>query len=81
MLLGLCIEDVQTELRLSLEEFAHALGKDERQVKRWQTAEERPQVEAVFAIERFQVALIVAMAKRIGNAVEVETVIRVRRSA
>jgi len=79
-LLGQCMEDTRIAAGLNLDEYAHAIGKDPSQVKRQIEGKERPQIEAVFAVERFQVLLITAMAKRIGQ-IEVETVIRIRRSA
>lgn len=41
---------------------------------------ERPQIEAVFAVEKFQGAMVIALA-RLAAGVEVDTVIHVRRSA
>ena len=79
-LLGQCMDDVRIAAGLTLDEFANALGKDPRQVKRQIQADERPQIEAVFGVERFQVLLVTALAKRIGQ-IEVETVIRIRRTA
>lgn len=80
--LGACMDDVRIACGMNLDEFAHALGKDPRQVKRQIQADERPQLEAVFAIDAFQIPLVVALANRIGDAaVELETVIRIRRTA
>ena len=81
VMLGQCVEDVQIAAKLNLDEFAHALGKDPRQVKKWFSADERPQIETVFAVEQFQVLLVEAMARRIQQQIEVETVIRIRRTA
>lgn len=78
--LGGCIADVMRASGLTLKEFAAEVGKDERQVKRQMDGAERPQLEAVFAVERFRAPLVIALAK-LATGVEVDTVIRVRRTA
>jgi predicted transcriptional regulator len=78
--LGGCIDEVRRVLGLSLKEFAAALGKDARQVKRWIDGAERPQLEAVFVLERFRGPLVIALARLVAD-VDVITEIRVRRSA
>ena len=77
---GGCIDEVRGVFRLTLKEFAAELGKDERQVARWIAGQERPQIEVVFAVERFQGVMLIALA-RSASDVEVNTVIHVRRSA
>jgi len=77
---GGCIDEVRGVFRLTLQEFAAELGKDERQVARWITGQERPQLEAVLAVDRFQGPLLIALA-RSAKGVEVDTVIHIRRSA
>lgn len=77
---GACIGEVQAFFRLTLKEFAAALGnKDERQVKKWIDAEVRPQIEAVLAVDRFQGVMLIAMAKR-TQGVEVDEVVHIRRT-
>jgi hypothetical protein len=78
--LGTCIDEVRCEFRLTLEAFAHELGKDDRQVARWISGEVRPQLEAVFAVERFRAPLVIALAKLAKN-IDVTTTITVRRIA
>jgi hypothetical protein len=78
--LGRCMDEVRCVFGLNLEQFADALGKDQRQVARQLLGTERPQLESVFAVERFQGPLVVSLA-RLANGVEVDTVIRVRRTA
>jgi hypothetical protein len=52
---------------------------NERQIARWKTGEERPQFDALIAVERFRQPLVIAWAKFIeGAGVEVETVVRLR---
>lgn len=65
---------------MTLKEFAAALGKNESQVRRQIEGKERPQIEAVFAVEKFQGPLVIALA-RLASGTEVDTVIHVRRSA
>lgn len=75
--LGACIAEVMRFSGLSLEEFAFALKKDERQIARQMQGRERPQLEAVLAVDRFQGPMIVALA-RISQGVEVDTVLHIR---
>lgn len=63
----------------SLKELADAVGRDERQVAKWINGGERPQLDALFAVESLRQALVVAIAELAG--VEVETVIRCKRTA
>lgn len=78
--LGGCMDEVRRFLGLSLEEFAYALKKDERQIARQLLGKERPQIEAVLAVDRFQGPMVIALA-RISQGVEVDTVIHIRRTA
>ena len=78
--LGWCLGEVKRVFGLSLEEFAYELGKDERQVARQISGVERPQIEAVFAVDRFRPALLIAMAQASGHGVEIDTVIHIRRT-
>lgn len=78
--LGRCIAEVQHAFGLTLKEFAGELDKDERQVQRQMEGKERPQLEAVFAVERFRGPLVIALA-RLSADVDVVTEIRVRRTA
>ena len=77
---GTAIEYVQCEFRLTLKEFAAELKKDERQVQRWIEAKERPQIETVMAVPRFEPVMLIALAQR-TDGVQVDTVIHVRRTA
>lgn len=74
------VADVYDASRMNLDEFAGALGKDPRQVKRWMEADERPQVEAIYAIEDFRPLLLEAMARR-TKGIRVSTEIRIERTA
>jgi len=78
--LGGCIEEVRRVSGLTLKEFAAVIGKDERQIARQIAGADRPQLEAVFAIDRFRGPLVIALAKLAAD-VDVVTEIRVRRSA
>lgn len=79
--MGRVVRDVRKASGLNLDEFALAIQKDPRQVKRWEEATDRPQIEAVFAVDAFKPLVLEALACQSGHAVERETVIRIRRSA
>jgi len=67
--------------QLSLKEFAALVQREERQVGRWLTGDERPQFDALFAVETLRRPLVIALAELAGEVVELETVIRVRRKS
>lgn len=79
--MGAVVADVRKASGLNLDEFAAAIKKDPRQVKRWEEATDRPQIEAVYAVDAFKPLVVEAMAQHSGHAVETETVIRIRRIA
>src|SRR5687767_1965757 len=60
--LGNCLREVQHAFGLTLQEFSAELGKNESQVRRQMEGKERPQIEAVFAVQRFQGPLVIALA-------------------
>ena len=78
--LGKCLVFVCYDAGLSLKEFATRIEKDERQIHRQMEGQERPQIEAVFAVPEFRAPLVIALS-RLTNEIEVFTEIRVRRSA
>jgi transcriptional regulator with XRE-family HTH domain len=81
LVIGQAIDRARTACQLSVKEFASAVQRDERQVARWFNGSERPQVDAVYAVECFRQPLIVALAERAGVGVEVTTAITMRRIA
>lgn len=78
--LGTAVERTRGLLGLTLQEFASAIDKDERQVARWIAGTERTQVDAIFAVAHFQRAFVIALAEQ-AQGVDVVTEIRVPRSA
>ncbi len=78
--IGAAIERCRTLTQHSLKTFADAIGRDERQVKRWITGDERPQFDAIFAVPELRAAFVIALAE-MAEGVEVLTTIRIRRSA
>lgn len=55
--------------------------KDGSQLSRWIAGTERPQFDALFAVEELRVPLVVALASLAGHGVEITTQITVRRRA
>lgn len=74
------MDEVRRTFDLTLEGFAYELGTDRAQVGRQIEGKERPQLEKVFAVDRFRAVLIIALAKLAAD-VDVVTEIRIRRSA
>lgn len=79
--IGRAIERIRMLCGLSLKEFADAIDRDERQVARWISGSDRPQLDAIFAVESLRQPMVVAFAELAGEGVEVVTEIRVRRRA
>lgn len=65
---------------LTQKEAAALLERDQAQVARWISGDERPQVDAIFAVEALRGPLVIALAELAG-CVDVETTITVRRRA
>ncbi|MEO8682938.1 MAG: hypothetical protein ABI665_28080 [Vicinamibacterales bacterium] len=78
--LGGCFDEVRRVSGLTLEEFAVALKRDTSQVHRMITGAVRPQIELVFAVDRFRAALIIALA-RLTPEIAITTQLTVRRTA
>lgn len=65
---------------VSQKEASGLLGhKDQSQINRWLAGTERPQFDALLAVEQLRQPLVIALAELAGAGVEVDTVIRVRR--
>lgn len=79
--LGQSLERARLLRGWSLKELADAVGRDERQVARWMLGTERPQWDAVFAVESLRGPLVIALAELAGTPIEVTTQITLRRSA
>ena len=60
------------------DELADKVNRDERQVARWQTGDERPQFDVLFSVndDLFRNALVIAFAE-LGTGVTMNTVINV----
>jgi DNA-binding transcriptional regulator YiaG len=78
-MLGAAIKRARLRSELSLKELAALLSCDERQVARWEDGSERAHWDRLFAIQGYRQQLIVAVAELGGDAVEIETVVRVRK--
>lgn len=78
--LGGCMDEVRRTFDLTLEGFAFELGTDRAQVGRQIDGKERPQLEKVFAVERFRGPLVIALA-RITPEIDVQTVMTVSRKS
>lgn len=75
--IGACLDAARRDVGWNLDELAHALGKDSKQVGRWLRGEERTQVDAVFGVAALRQPFVVALARLAGCGIE--TTIRVRR--
>lgn len=78
--IGACIDRARLAVGWNLNEFADAVRRDTRQVKRWIDGVERPQFDALFAVAVLRGPLVIELA-RLSEDIEVETTIRVRRTA
>ena len=74
------VAEVRKASGLNLDEFARGVGRDPRQIARWEAGTERPQIEAIYEVPSLQPLVVEALAKRTPGC-EVVTEIRVRRTA
>lgn len=79
--IGAAIERARLLRGWSLKELADAVGRDERQIARWITGAERPQLDALFKVATLRHALVLAFAEIAGEGIEITTQISVRRRA
>lgn len=80
--IGHAIQRALSLAGLSQKEAAALVGRDVAQLARWINGSERPQLDAMFAVEVLRSPLVIALAELAGAGVEVETVVRVvRRTA
>lgn len=79
--LGRAIERAVRLRGWTLKEFAAAMDRDPRQCARWMDGTERAQFDVMFSVESFRQPLLVALAEMVGDGVEVETHISIRRRA
>jgi ribosome-binding protein aMBF1 (putative translation factor) len=77
--IGACLNAARNALGWNLDELAHALGKDARQVRRWISGEERTQVDVCFACDAIRAEFGIRLAALSGA--EIETVVRIKRTA
>lgn len=75
---GAAMREVQHAFVLTLKEFARELGKNERQIERQMQGIDRPMIEVVLAVEKFEGPMLIALARRTAG-MEVDTVVHIRR--
>lgn len=65
---------------LSQKEAAALVGRDQAQLQRWTTGAERPQLDALFAVDVLREPLVIALAA-LSEDIEITTQIAIRRRA
>lgn len=78
--IGQAVERARLLRGWSLKELADHVGRDERQIARWIAGTERPQWDALFAVESLRGPFVIALAEVAGD-IEVTTHITLRRTA
>lgn len=78
---GAAITEARNALGWTLKDFARVVKKGERQLARWEDGTEHPQLDTLFAIILFRKPLIIALAKRAGLGVGVQTTITIAEAA
>ena len=79
--LGAAIKRARQRRQWSLKEFAALIKRDERQVARWEEGSEGALWERLLEIHTLRPELLVALAEIGGDAIEIETTVRIRRHA
>jgi len=77
--IGQTVQRAISLLGWSLKEFSAAVDRDERQCARWISGAERPQLDAIFAVQALRGVWVIAIAELAGAEVEIETIVRVKR--
>lgn len=78
--IGACLDAARRDVGWTVDELAGQLQRDSKQVGRWMRGEERTQVDAVFAVEPLRGPFVIALAK-LADCCEIETVVRIKRTA
>lgn len=78
---GAAITEARQALGWGLKEFSQATKRGERQLARWEDGTEHPQLDTLFAILELRQPLIIALAKRAGLGVGVQTTITIQQAA
>lgn len=77
---GRLVEGLRRSRGWTLDDFAHKLGKDARQLARWERGEERPQFDVILAVTELHEPLLLGLAGLLKHCVETEWTIRIRRN-
>lgn len=77
--LGRAIQRTFALAGVSQKEAAALIERDQAQIARWIAGSERPQMDAIFAVDALRQSLVVALAELAGAGVEIETVVRISR--
>jgi hypothetical protein len=79
--IGRAIDAARLSLGWNLDEFSQHVHRDQRQLARWMSGVERPQFDALFAVEALRAPLVIALAG-LSSDIRVTTTISIeRRSA
>lgn len=79
---GAAVHRARTRAEWNLQQFAHEMQRDERLVAKWESGEKNPNLEAILGHPVLKGHFIVAQAELFtSDLIEVETVVRIRRSA
>lgn len=76
--IGSAIEAARLLARMTLDQFAREINRNPRQVSAWIHGKERPHFDAMFAVEKLQQPLVIALAGLAKRGVVVDTVIHLR---
>lgn len=78
---GRAVERIFKLAGVSAKEAAAAMDVDVAQVSRWCAGTERPQFDVMLSIDALRPWVVMALAEIGGEAVDVETIVRIRRTA
>ena len=77
--IGECLDFARRTVGWTVDQLSREIGRDSKQVARWMRGEERTQIDTVFAVAALRQPFVMALAKL--AACEIETVVKIRRSA
>lgn len=79
--IGAAISKAIARIGWSKKEAAAKVGVDDAEFGKWLSGGRRPQFDRLFAVDALRQVLVVELAGIAGEGVEIETVVRVRRTA
>lgn len=77
--IGATVKRARLMLGWTLKEFAVAVDRDPRQCAKWETGEDRPQLDAIFAVKELRAVFVIAVAALVKDEIAITTTMTIAR--